>query len=206
MQTKEHWEKVYSRKPAEEVSWFQPHAELSLQIIHDNLVPADARIVDVGGGASTLVDDLLASGYTNLTVLDLSGVALQTARSRLGARASAVTWREADVLNAELPANYFDVWHDRAVFHFLLTDDERQRYVAQVLRAVKPGALVIVATFAEDGPEKCSGLPVMRYSADALHSEFGLSFQLLGSVPESHLTPGGNVQRFMYCYCKRVSQ
>jgi SAM-dependent methyltransferase len=206
MQTKEHWENVYSRKQAEEVSWFQPHAELSLQIIHDNLVPADACIVDVGGGASTLVDDLLASGYTNLTVLDLSGVALQKARSRLGARASDVTWREADVLTADLPANYFDVWHDRAVFHFLLTDDERQRYVAQVLRAVKPGALVIVATFAEDGPEKCSGLPVMRYSANALHAEFGAPFELLGSVPESHLTPGGNVQRFVYCYCKRVPQ
>lgn len=206
MQTKEHWEDVYTRKQAEEVSWFQPHAALSLQIIHDNLVPTDARIVDVGGGASTLVDDLLASGYANLTVLDLSGVALHKARSRLGSRASDVTWREADVLTADLPANYFDVWHDRAVFHFLLTDDERQRYVAQVLRAVKPGALVIVATFAEDGPEKCSGLPVMRYSADALHSEFGAPFELLGSVPESHLTPGGNEQRFVYCYCKRVPQ
>lgn len=206
MQTKEHWENVYTRKQAEEVSWFQPHAELSLQIIHDNQVPAAARIVDVGGGASTLVDDLLASGYTDVTVLDLSGVALQKARSRLGSRASEVTWREADVLSVDLPANYFDVWHDRAVFHFLLTDDERHRYVAQVLGAVKPGGLVIVATFAEDGPEKCSGLPVMRYSADALHSEFGAPFELLGSVPESHRTPGGNEQRFVYCYCKRLQQ
>jgi SAM-dependent methyltransferase len=206
MQTKEHWENVYSSKQAEEVSWFQPRAAMSLQIIRDNLVPADARIVDVGGGASTLVDDLLASGYTDVTVLDLSGVALQKARSRLGSRASDVTWYEADVLSVDLPANHFDVWHDRAVFHFLLSEDERHRYVAQVLRAVKPGGLVIVATFAEDGPEKCSGLPVRRYSADALHSEFGAPFELLGSVPESHLTPGGNEQRFVYCYCKRVPQ
>lgn len=198
MQKKEHWEKVYSSKQADEVSWFQPHAALSLQIIHDNQVPADARILDVGAGASTLVDDLLMNGYSHLTVLDISGAALHKTRSRLGARAKEVVWLEADILNFALPANQFDVWHDRAVFHFLLSEQERSQYVAQVLRTVRIGGLVIVATFAEDGPEKCSGLPVMRYNANTLHAEFGKSFELLGSVSERHLTPSGNEQRFVY--------
>lgn len=204
MQTKEHWENVYSTKAAEEVSWFQEHARLSLQIICDSALAPDGRIIDVGGGASTLVDDLLSAGFSKITVLDLSAAALARAKARLGSRAASVQWLEANILDVTLPASTYDVWHDRAVFHFLTSESERHRYVEQVLHAVKPGGLVIVATFAEDGPEKCSGLPVMRYSADGVHAEFGNTFELLGSQRESHLTPTGKEQKFVYCSCKRL--
>ncbi len=204
MQTKEHWENVYSTKAAEEVSWFQEHARLSLQIICDSALAPDGRIIDVGGGASTLVDDLLSAGFSKITVLDLSAAALAKAKARLGSRAASVQWLEANILDVTLPASTYDVWHDRAVFHFLTSESERHRYVEQVLHAVKPGGLVIVATFAEDGPEKCSGLPVMRYSADGVHAEFGNTFELLGSQRESHLTPTGKEQKFVYCFCRRL--
>jgi len=206
MQSKAHWEQVYSSKNPDEVSWFQHHAELSLKIIHDHGVPVDGSIIDVGGGASTLVDDLIEIGYSAITVLDLSFAAMEKAKMRLGAKGSSVSWLEADVLDVDLPINGYDVWHDRAVFHFLTSESERHRYVKQVLSAVKPGGLVIVATFAEDGPDKCSGLPVMRYSTSALHSEFGEPFELLGSEPEVHFTPAGNEQKFVYCFCRRSGQ
>lgn len=204
MKSKEHWEKVYSTRASTEVSWFQEHATLSLKLIREASIPKSASIIDVGGGASTLVDDLLANGYEHLTILDLSGAALATAKSRLGPNADRVLWVEANVLNAVLPTHGYDVWHDRAVFHFLTSEEGRHAYVRTVLQAVKPGGLVIVATFAEDGPNKCSGLPVMRYSADELHAEFGVPFQLLCHEKESHKTPGGNEQKFVYCFCRRV--
>lgn len=204
MPSKQHWEKVYSTKSATEVSWFQQHAELSLQLILDANTSPTASIIDVGGGASVLVDDLLAHGYQNVSVLDLSGAAIATSTSRLGPAASQVTWIEANILEIELPAASYDVWHDRAVFHFLTHEQDRQAYVEQVMRAVKPGGLVIVATFAEDGPVECSGLPVVRYSARQLHSEFGEPFILLGHKKESHQTPGGKQQKFVYCFCRRT--
>ena len=204
MHAKRHWEDVYSLKAAEDVSWFQEHAERSLRLIREAGVCRSAAIIDVGGGASTLVDDLLASGYSNLTVLDLSGGALAAAKTRLGSRASAVRWLEADIVDAPLPRHGYDLWHDRAVFHFLTTAQQRQAYVGAVLRAVKPGGHVIVATFAEDGPQMCSGLPVMRYRADELHAEFGEQFVLLKHERESHLTPTGVEQRFVYCYWRTL--
>ncbi len=204
MQTKNHWEKVYSNRAEDEVSWFQEHAELSLKLIRDSGAACTASIIDVGGGASTLVDDLLGSGYRNLTVLDLSSAALAKAKARLGSQASSVCWLEANVTETELPKHSYDIWHDRAVFHFLNSVEERHAYVQAVLRAVKPGGLVIVATFAEDGPSSCSGLPVKRYSADELHTEFGEPFQLLGHEKESHLTPGGIEQKFVYCFCRKM--
>ncbi len=204
MQFKDHWERVYSTKAANEVSWFQSHAERSVKLILDAGKPPTPSIIDVGGGASTLVDDLLVTGYKNITVLDLSGEALASAKSRLGARASEVRWLEANILEIELDFHTYDVWHDRAVFHFLTTPDERHQYVRAVLRAVKPGGLVIIATFAEDGPAKCSGLPVMRYNANELHAEFGEAFVLLGHEKESHHTPSGNEQKFVYCFCRKV--
>lgn len=203
MQPKEHWEHVYRTKATTEVSWFQKHAALSLKLIREAGLPLYSPIIDVGGGASTLVDDLLDAGYENVTVLDLSGAALSAARARLGSRAQRVTWLESDVLTAALPRHRFDVWHDRAVFHFLTGPEERRVYVRTVLDAVRPGGLVIIATFAEDGPTKCSGLPVMRYSPDALHAELGGSFQLLGHEREAHRTPGGNEQKFVYCRFRR---
>ena len=204
MQSKDHWEEVYTTKATDAVSWFQPHANLSLDLIKATGVSRDAAIIDVGGGASTLVDDLLANGFDNLTVLDLSAAALAAARKRLGIQAAKVKWIEADITKANLPNYQFDVWHDRAVFHFLTTPEERSAYVQAVFHSVKPGGHVIVATFAEDGPNQCSGLPVMRYRADELHDEFGESFSLLRSEKEAHHTPSGTVQQFVYCYCRRM--
>jgi len=204
MYPKDHWEKVYTSKAADAVSWFQPHADFSLGLIRETGVGCDAGIIDVGGGASTLVDDLVANGYTDLTVLDLSAAALHEARKRLGAQENRVHWIEADITSVELPANRYDIWHDRAVFHFLTAPEQRAAYVRTVFNSVKPGGHVIVATFAEDGPVQCSGLPVMRYRPDELHDEFGEAFTLLKHQKEAHHTPSGTVQQFVYCYCRRV--
>ena len=204
MYSKEHWENVYTSKPSDAVSWFQPHADLSLGLIKATGARLDAGIIDVGGGASTLVDDLVTAGYRDLTVLDLSAAALNTARQRLGAREEMVRWIEADITQVDLPRKRYDIWHDRAVFHFLTTRQQRDAYVRNVFHAVKPGGHVIVATFAEDGPEQCSGLPVMRYRADDLHDEFGDAFILQKHQKESHQTPFGTVQQFVYCYCRRI--
>ncbi len=199
-----HWESVYRNKASDEVSWFQPHAASSLRLIQESGVGLDAQIIDVGGGASVLVDNLLDAGYRHLTVLDLSESALAETRRRLGARASQVTWRAADITRASLPANTYDVWHDRAVFHFLTDPSDRARYVEQVLHAVKPGGHVIVATFGPGGPLQCSGLDVVRYAPDTLHAEFGEPFRLLSHETEIHQTPTGKEQEFVYCYCVRT--
>lgn len=203
MQPKEHWENVYETKSTDSVSWFQEHAEQSLRLVREAGVSLDAAIIDVGGGASTLVDDLLEAGYQRLTVLDLSRAALASAQRRLAAKSKSVRWLEANITTAALPVHAYDVWHDRAVFHFLTDPADRQAYIERVLRAVKPGGHVIVATFADDGPTQCSGLPVMRYSPDDLHAEFGSPFTLLRHEKEEHRTPAGNVQKFVYCYCRK---
>jgi ubiquinone/menaquinone biosynthesis C-methylase UbiE len=202
MDMKGHWETVYRTKRADEVSWFQQEPTISLDLIRRAAPATSARIIDVGGGASTLVDGLSGVGYSDLTVLDLSRTALQEARNRLRDTASRVRWVEADVLTTSLPETAFDLWHDRAVFHFLTTAAERETYIAQVRRAVRPGGYVLIATFAEDGPMKCSGLSVVRYSADALHDEFGRAFQLVESIRETHVTPSGTRQSFVYCLCR----
>ncbi|CAM3480044.1 Ubiquinone/menaquinone biosynthesis C-methyltransferase UbiE [Bordetella sputigena] len=201
MQSKHHWEHVYASKSPMAVSWYQPHAAMSLDLIEHVGGGRDTAIIDVGGGASTLVEDLDQRGYRDLTVLDLSGEALALARDRMGPRAARVRWIEADITTAALPAQGYDLWHDRAVFHFLTKDADRRAYVRQVMRAVKPGGHVIVATFSPDGPAECSGLPVVRYDADALHGEFGAAFQLIEHRNEAHVTPGGRVQHFVYCHC-----
>lgn len=200
---KTHWETVYATKPADSVSWFQPHAEKSLEIIQATGQNKHAALIDVGGGASTLVDDLLNLGYDNLSVLDLSAAALKVAQDRLGAKAATVNWLVGDITTVSLPANAYDIWHDRAVFHFLTEEADRRAYVAQVMRSVRPNGHIIIATFAEDGPEKCSGLPVMRYSPEALHQEFGRGFQLVSKDKETHHTPFGTDQQFIYCYCRK---
>ena len=199
----QHWEGVYSNKATDQVSWFQPHATSSLRLI-TGCAGKDAHIIDVGGGASVLVDDLLDAGYRHLTVLDLAGSALAVSQARLGERAQSVQWVTGDITRAELPAAAYDVWHDRAVFHFLTDPDDRARYVAQVLKCVKPGGHVIVAAFGPGGPLQCSGLDVVRYAPDALHAEFGASFRLLRHETEIHQTPAGKEQEFVYCYCVRI--
>ena len=201
MQAKEHWEKVYKSKSTDSVSWFQEHALCSLQLIRQSGVELSATIIDVGGGASTLVDDLLSEGYCALTVLDISATAIAAAQSRLGAgRCNNVQWLEADILTAELPDQAYDIWHDRAVFHFLASSEERQKYVQALKNVLKPGGSIIIATFAVDGPIQCSGLPAMRYSADTLHAELGDSFTLVQQKRESHVTPSGVTQQFLFCF------
>lgn len=203
---KAHWEHVYSTKAVDAVSWFQEHAVRSLDLIRATGVAPDAAIIDVGGGASRLVDDLLAAGYRNLTVLDLSAAALAAAQQRLGSVAKKVQWIEADVTRAALPAHHFDVWHDRAVFHFLTAPEDRAAYVRAVRDSLRPDGHVIIATFAEDGPTKCSGLPVMRYSPQALLAEFGPTFDLLRHDKEAHRTPSGAIQQFNYCHLRLVGR
>ena len=205
MQSKDHWEKVYTTKEADNVSWFQAHAELSMRLIRESCPRRDAAIIDVGGGASTLVDELLDDGYPNVTVLDLSSAALAESRRRLGVRGDTVRWMEADITCAEFEPHSFDLWHDRAVFHFLTTKKDRIAYVRQVLQAVKPGGHVIMATFGSDGPSQCSGLPVMRYAPDELHAEFGDAFTLLAHEEQLHHTPFGTDQQFIYCMCRKTA-
>ena len=197
-----HWDKVYSAKGPDEVSWYRPHLERSLALIRRAVPDLCARIIDVGAGASTLVDDLLQFGYADITVLDISESAIAIAKNRLGDASGAVRWLCADVTKAELPRGSFDLWHDRAVFHFLTAVEDRQQYVRNVARAVKPGGHVIVSTFGPQGPVKCSGLDVRRYSAEELHDEFGGRFELVESSEEVHETPFGTTQQFLYCYCR----
>ncbi len=203
MNKTEHWENVYSTKDATEVSWYAPKLEESLELIRAARLPRTARIIDIGGGASTLVDDLLDMGFVRPAVLDLSSAAIHTAQHRLGERAHDVTWLAGDVTELDLPRGSIDLWHDRAVFHFLTDENDRARYVDRVLHAVAPGGHVIVATFGPNGPLKCSGLDVARYDADGIHAEFGSPFEKLSSCTTNHVTPWGSQQEFVYCYCLR---
>jgi len=198
---REHWDAVYAARRPDEVSWYQTEARLSLALIRDAAPDLSSRILDVGGGASTLVDGLLSAGYEHVTVLDLSPIALRHAQQRLGAAAARVAWVEADILVADLPRDGYDLWHDRALFHFLTEAADRRRYVAQVRQSVRAGGHLLVATFAEDGPVRCSGLMTKRYTPEALHAEFGDGFQLLESRREVHVTPSGSPQAFVYCLC-----
>ncbi len=203
MDVARHWEAIYGTKRPDQVSWFRPHLETSLALI-ERATRGDrgASVIDVGGGASTLADDLVQLGYRNVAVLDISAAALAVARERLGEAAAGVQWLQADVTASLLPANSFDVWHDRAVFHFLTTEKERLAYVRNVTRAVKPGGHVIVSTFGPEGPTKCSGLDVVRYDAAGLHGEFGERFRLIESSKELHETPFGTRQQFVFCCCR----
>ncbi len=203
MDAKVHWEHVYAAKPATEVSWYQVEAKVSLSLIQQ-IASQDAAIIDVGGGASTLVDGLLQSGFRNVAVLDIAHTPLQESRRRLGDLSRQVQWIVANILDFPFERHSIDVWHDRAVFHFLTSSEDRKQYVEQVVNAVRPGGHVIVGTFAEDGPEKCSGLDVCRYSPSSLHAEFGESFVLKKSVLEEHMTPWGKSQRFQYCLCRVI--
>ncbi len=195
--SQEHWNKVYSTRAENEVSWFQVEAQHSLAAVAACKLASDAGILDVGGGASRLVDGLLARGYRDITVLDLSPVALSSARARLGELGADVTWMAANIVEFEPPQQYA-LWHDRAVFHFLTEAADRAAYVRVLERALPPGGHLLVSTFAPDGPERCSGLQVQRYNADALAAEFGASFTRVSQERQEHLTPGGKMQPFTY--------
>lgn len=202
MDARRHWERVYRTKLPQQVSWYAPHLDVSLRLIEKATANRSAAIIDVGGGEATLIDDLLDRGYCDLSVLDVSATALRVARDRLGKRARAIDWLCGDVTSFPFARHRYDVWHDRAVFHFLTAASGRAAYVRQVARAVKPGGHVIVATFGPEGPTRCSGLAVMRYGADALRGEFGAGFRLVQHLTEIHQTPAGARQQFTYCYCK----
>jgi 2-polyprenyl-3-methyl-5-hydroxy-6-metoxy-1,4-benzoquinol methylase len=202
MDTKRHWENVYANKAPDRVSWYRLHLETSLALIAQAAEVRDASIIDVGGGESTLVDDLLLRGYKNLTVLDISQTAIEVTKKRLGSAAEQVRWLVGDIVEIGLKQHAYDLWHDRAVFHFLTAPERRLAYVRQVTRLVKRGGHVIVSTFGPQGPTKCSGLEVMRYDAESLHGEFGGRFRMVESSKELHQTPFGTKQQFLYCYCR----
>lgn len=202
MTTKAHWENVYQTKAVDEVSWYRPHLEISLSLIESATRDKNSAVIDVGGGEATLVDDLVARGYRDVTVLDISQAAIDVAKSRLGPAGEPVHWITGDITRVAMEPARYDVWHDRAVFHFLTKAEDRAAYVRQVARSVRVGGHVIVATFGVDGPEKCSGLDVVRYDAEQLHGEFGPKFHLLESVSELHETPWGAPQQFIYCFCR----
>jgi ubiquinone/menaquinone biosynthesis C-methylase UbiE len=195
---KSHWEAVYRVKAADQVSWFQSEARISLDLIRQAAAGPSDPIIDVGGGASTLIDGLVRAGYREVTVLDLSMTALEQSKKRLGEAASQVTWIEGDVLEFLLPAGRYAIWHDRAVFHFLTSAADRRRYVTQLRSALRPGGQVILATFSSEGPERCSGLPVMRYDIEDLDRELGSGFRRLSEESEEHRTPSGAGQAFTY--------
>jgi SAM-dependent methyltransferase len=201
MDTQTHWDKIYTEKAPDQVSWYRPHLEASLALIEQTGAGPSASIIDVGAGESTLVDDLLARGYSNLTVLDISQAAIAASRKRLGDAAERVRWLVADITQAELEPSAYDVWHDRAVFHFLTAAADRIAYVRQLVRSVRRGGHVIVSAFGPEGPTRCSGLEVVRYDAESLHAEFGANFRLISSSRHLHETPFGTTQQFLYCHC-----
>ena len=200
MDVQAHWESIYTSKAPDRVSWYRPHLEASLALVQRISANPSVSLIDVGGGASTLVDDLLAGGYRNLTVLDVAASAIETSRLRLGPLAEHVRWIVADVLRVSLPSAAYDIWHDRAVFHFLTDAADRAAYVRQVAQAVRSGGHVIVSTFGPEGPMKCSGLDAVRYDAPSLQREFGSGFRLLEGFTELHQTPFGTVQQFLCCH------
>lgn len=200
---KQHWETVYQDKSPLEVSWYQSRPTLSLELIASCELSPAASVIDVGGGASTLVDHLLEQGYRHLSVLDISAAALEHARRRLGERAGEVEWIEADITEFVPPRTY-DLWHDRAVFHFLTEAEDRSRYRDLLERAIAPGGHLIIAAFAPDGPTMCSGLPICRYDAAGLLDEVGPGFKLVDERREVHVTPADKEQSFAFFHLQRL--
>jgi SAM-dependent methyltransferase len=198
-----HWNEVYATKAADKVSWFQARAAMSMRLIATSGASENTAIIDIGGGASVLSDQLLDAGFGDVTVLDISERALRLIKDRLGARAAEVHWIVSDVL-AWTPARAYDIWHDRAVFHFLIDENERGAYRSVLAKGLRKGGTLILGTFADDGPERCSGLPVHRWSADALARELGREFRLSESLREDHRTPWGAVQPFTWARFERI--
>ncbi|HEY6448852.1 MAG TPA: class I SAM-dependent methyltransferase [Acidobacteriaceae bacterium] len=198
-----HWENVYNAKFPEEMSWYESHLAISLEWISEAAPNLAAAIIDVGGGASTLVDDLCAKGYRSLAVLDVSPTALARSRQRMGRAADLIRWITGDVTACSLSHAAFDLWHDRAVFHFLTGQEKRDAYVQRVRSALKPAGQVLLATFSTHGPQSCSGLPVSRYDAASIQEQFGPDFRLTKSATVTHHTPAGGNQEFLYCRLAR---
>jgi len=201
-----HWQNVYRTRKADSVSWYRPHLEVSLELLTWAGLSLASRVIDIGGGASTLVDDLLDRGLQAVSVLDVSAQALSVAQQRLGERARAVAWYTEDVLASRLPSGAFDFWHDRAVLHFLTHPADALRYAQTAARACAAGGYAVIAGFAPDGPEQCSGLPVARRSPEDIATLFAPAFVLVQSRAEQHRTPAGVEQSFAYALLRRVNQ
>jgi SAM-dependent methyltransferase len=201
---KAHWEAIYTKKGPEEVSWYQAMPKVSLDLFSEYRVPKCARIIDVGGGDSLLVDNLLFAGFTDVTVLDISGTALEKARERLGERKAEVHWIESDATTFDAPAP-FDVWHDRAVFHFLTTEAAVDLYIERLAELLKPGGLLILATFSENGPEKCSGIPVHRYGEAEMVARLQKVCDRIKCFTVDHVTPFDTVQNFLFCAFRKAA-
>lgn len=200
---REHWEDVYRNKAPDAVSWYTPHLDSSLALLRQSGLNAGSRVIDVGAGASTLVDDLIDAGVREITALDLSNAALAVSRQRLGARAGAVNWLAADIRQAALPEAGYDLWHDRAVLHFLTEPADIAAYVAAATRAITVDGFAIIGGFAPDGPTRCSQLPVMRRSPEDIAALFGAHFELTWQHRETHTTPWGSTQAFAFAVLKK---
>lgn len=200
---KSHWEKIHQAKALQELSWYQPIPEPSLRLFRELGVQPSAKVIDIGGGDSLLVDHLLVQGFSDITVLDISEAALEKAQKRLGSQAAKVNWIVADVTAFE-PQEHYDVWHDRAVFHFLLKEEEISRYVQSAHKGLSPSGYLIVGTFSDQGPEKCSGLPVRRYAKNELTNCFSGSFEKIHAISSDHVTPSGVGQHFIFCGFKKI--
>lgn len=203
MNQKAHWEQIYTTRRSDSVGWYAPHLATSLAWITNLDLAPQAPIIDVGGGASTLVDDLLAAGHSDITVLDIAEQALSTLKDRLGDKAGRVTWLTGDITAIQLPIAQYALWHDRAVFHFLTLPEQQQAYREQLLSALRPGGHLLIGTFAPEAPAQCSGLPVQRYSVEQLSETLGTGFELQRQRKEMHVTPGGVEQMYLYCLYRR---
>lgn len=201
---KQHWENIYTKKGPQDVSWFQAMPKVSLDLFTEYRVPMDARIIDIGGGDSLLVDHLVARGFLDVTVLDISVTSLTKARQRLGEAGATVQWIESDATRFDAPAP-FDVWHDRAVFHFLTTEADVDRYLDRLSRLLKPGGLLILGTFSENGPEKCSGIPVHRYSEAEMVARLQKVCDRIKCFTVDHVTPFDTVQNFLFCAFRKAA-
>jgi len=201
--TAAHWDEVYRTKPVDSTSWYRPHLDRSLEVIDALRLPADAHIIDVGCGASTLIADLLARGFRNLNGLDIARTAIDIARAAIPICPDSVRWIIGDVRTAELPASAFDLWHDRAAFHFLTTPADRAAYAAQAARALKPTGALLISAFAPDGPARCSGLDVARAAPEDIATALGPRFEFISGTTHTHTTPWGAPQHFSMCLGRR---
>jgi ubiquinone/menaquinone biosynthesis C-methylase UbiE len=204
MNSKEHWEKLYSTKQLTEVSWYQPTPAVSLEFIREFRLKKDAAIIDVGGGDSYLADHLVNDGYTNITVLDISEAAINRAKKRLGEKANRINWVVSDITEYH-PDRKFDFWHDRAAFHFLTTEEQVNKYLAIANKAISADGKIVIGTFSENGPTRCSGLPIKQYSESTLVSVIKKWFEKIKCIQTDHITPFNTVQNFLFCSFKKIT-
>ena len=204
MSAKSHWEKIYASKRQDEVSWYQPTPEVSLDFINELNIPKDAAIIDVGGGDSYLADNLLAAGFTNITVLDISEVAINKAKQRLGKDAEKINWTVSDI-NELVTTKKFDCWHDRAAFHFLTTEKQVEKYLNIAQKHISDNGRMIIGTFSASGPEKCSGLPIKQYTEQSLSTVLKTWFEKIKCITTDHITPFNTIQNFLFCSFRKIN-